>query len=357
MNTPISSKRRDFLSVKSLGHLVSTVTGGELQSLSPAPQSTGEGMYYRFGRVAMASRFEVLVEVHDSLHLTAIEAALDRIDDLDSQLSVYQETSEISYLNQVAFEQEVPLKPELFRFLLECNQLWEDTAGCFDVAIHSLLKVWGLYKPPRRVPTETEINQAKAACGMKAVHLDRLKQTIRYSHPDLGINLAAIGKGYALDCAAEELSTRGVKQFLIHGGHSSLLARGSSSWEQGWLTSLVSPLDWETPLAQIRLEDRALSTSALDAESIRGNRPPHVIDPRTGYPISTDLVSVSVCSSKASQAEGLSTAFLVMGLDKTLEYCEKHPELGVVILRRVSDEDHLEVIHTGFTKDTLEVLV
>lgn len=351
----LSNSRRNFLKPRSLGKMLSTVTGGEWPHNEVTREE--EGWLYRLSRQAMATRFQILFEVLDADLTSVAEKALNVIDDLESQLSVYRDDSEVSAINQQASAQVVEVEQGLFDLLTLSHQLWEETNGCFDIAIHSLLKAWGIYKPPWRHPTSDEVRVAFEKSGMDAVLLDSGKRTVHFSREGIGINLGAIGKGYALEKAAEKLLAGGMEHFLLHGGNSSLLARGASTWENGWLTALVNPLDWSQVMVHLLLRNRALSTSALSSSCLVGESTPHILDPRSGYPIQTDLASASVICRSATIAEGLSTAFLVMGLDMALEYCQKHPEIGAVFLRLTSSDKPIEVIHTGIPSHSLEVLV
>lgn len=350
-----SNSRRNFLKPRTLGKMLTTFTGGEW----PQGEITREeeGWLYRLSREAMATRFQVLFEVLDADLTSAAEKGLDIIDDLESQLTVYREGSEVSRINRKAFGQEVMVEKGLFELLQMSRTLWEETGGCFDIAVHQLLKAWGIFKPPWRQPSRDEVQEALLKSGMDAVLLDEGKQAVRFSREGVEVNFGAIGKGYALEKAAERLLAGGLEHFLFHGGNSSLLARGASTWENGWLTAVVDPMDWSREMVHLLLRNRALSTSALSRECLTKGETAHIIDPRSGYPVQTDLASASVVCRSATVAEGLSTAFLVMGLDMALEYCQKHPEVGAVFLRRPHQGRPLEIIHTGIPSSSLEVLV
>jgi len=115
------------------------------------------------------------------------------------------------------------------------------------------------------------------------------------------------------------------------------------------------PLDWSVSLAKVYLRDRSLSTSGLGRKALLGREIGHVLDPRSGRPIATDLGSVSVLAPTGAHAEALSTAFLVMGLDKALEYCEKHPDVGAVFVRAKRSLEHPEMVLTALSEQCVEV--
>lgn len=354
--TERSRSRRNFLNPKSLGQLASTVSGGEWTAAAPE-SAPADGWICRVRREAMATRFEFLFEALDADRLSDFEMALDLIDDLESQLSVYRDTSEVCDINRRAFHEAVQVEPRLFDLLLLSQHLWQNTDRCFDIAVHALLVAWGMFKGPVRELGSTEIEAARSKSGMDAITLEGADRTVRFSREGIGFNLGAIGKGYALDRACEALVRKGVEHFLIHGGHSSVLGKGSSTWESGWLVEVTSPWNWSEPLARVRIENRAMSTSALRQETLLGGQDPHVLDPRTGRPVETDLASVTVLAPSAATAEGLSTAFLVMGLDKTLEYCEKQSDVGVLLVRRSASPVPIDLVQSGIPVHALEVLL
>src|SRR5207253_2492780 len=131
--------------------------------------------------------------------------ALDEIDRLEAQLTVYRDSSEVSRLNLLAPATDVPLEKGLFDLLALSARISEETQGAFDITAGALIKAWGFYRGPRRAPEEEERRQALTRVGMRHVRLDAKKQTAHFLRPGLEINLGSIGKGYGLDCAVESL--------------------------------------------------------------------------------------------------------------------------------------------------------
>jgi len=355
MNSNFRS-RRGFLKPETLGKLFTTVTGGEWGAHA-VPIETRAGMLCRIGVDSMATRFEILFEAIDLEHAPTAEKGLELVLDLESQMTVYREESEISRINREAARREVKVEERLFGLLDLSRRLWEESEGAFDITVHEILKVWGVYKGPTRVPSDTELREALAGRGFDNVVLNPEDRTIRFKHPKTALNLAAIGKGYALDRVSEFLLENGMDHFLLHGGQSSLRAKGATTWEEGWLVNLLHPLDYSTPIANIRLRNQSMSTSVLIPERIReGPVSGHIIDPRNGRPVEGRLLSVSVLGESAAKVEALSTALLVMGLDKAMEYCEKHPRLGAIFTLDLGDEKGIEVRTAGIAEDCVEVL-
>jgi thiamine biosynthesis lipoprotein len=149
------------------------------------------------------------------------------------------------------------------------------------------------------------------------------------------INLGAIGKGFALDRCAEVLDARGVQDYLIHAGQSSILARGSRSAGKGsgWSVAVRHPLKPTVRLAELRLFDRALGTSGSGNQFFyfQGTRYGHVLDPRTGSSVE-GILSATVLAPNAAQADALSTAFFVLGVDQVRQFCQNHPDISAILV-------------------------
>src|SRR5262245_2579182 len=145
-----------------------------LQSLptpAAAPPPPAEVALLRVGRRAMATHFEVLLPYNQPAALEAGQDALDLIDRLEDQLTVYRETSEVSRLNRLAPLGWVPVERGLFDLLRTAARLHEETGGAFDVTAGPLIKAWGFYRRQGRVPGEEELQAALACVGMRHVQL------------------------------------------------------------------------------------------------------------------------------------------------------------------------------------------
>ena len=175
----------------------------------------------------MACQFSVYLNAgqYESGAEVAIEA-LDLIERLEEQLSVYRDTSEITQINRRAAQEHVPLESRLAGLLATAVRVSAETGGAFDITAGPLVKTWGFHKRSGVVPGEAELRDALARVGSQHLVLDRQRDTIHFQQSGMELNLGAIGKGYALDRAAELLAAAGIHDFLIHGGQSSVLAQG-----------------------------------------------------------------------------------------------------------------------------------
>jgi FAD:protein FMN transferase len=289
----------------------------------------------RAARRAMATEFEVLLPFGLANFQPAAEAALDLIDELEDQLTVYREHSEVSLLNASACERDIAVEPRLFDLFEFAAQLTRQTQGAFDIATGALIKTWGFYKREGRVPTTAERSQAMARTGIRFVVLDRETRTVKYLRQGLEINLGGIGKGYALDRAADKLRRDwNIESALLHGGLSSVRAIGTPPGQaRGWPVAIKHPWDTNRRLGTIYLDHAALGTSAATFQHFEynGRTLGHLLDPRTGWP-AEGVQQVSVIAPTAAEADALSTAFFVLGVEPTAQFCQSRPDVGVVML-------------------------
>jgi len=335
-----------------------------------APAGSGEQAYLiQVSRAAMACEFDLFLNarrgkregdsVSDSASETAIDPggnadndsgwpdperavrALELLDALEDQMSVYRAHSEISRINQRAAIEPVEVEPRLFGLLQLAYQLCSATQGAFDITSTPLSRAWGFWRREGRFPTDEERCAAVRLVDWRQVRLDPTHRTITFLRPGVEINLNAIGKGYALDrCADYLLHTDSLttdadclKDFVIHGGQSSILARGSRSGYRGWTVTLRNPLRPEQRLREIVLHNAALGTSGSGTQFFyhQGRRYGHLIDPRSGFPAEA-VLSATVVAPTAAEADALATAFYVMGWEATAEYCGRHPHIGALLV-------------------------
>jgi thiamine biosynthesis lipoprotein len=332
--------RRDFLHPRHLAHGTGHVLGAldEINSLPDVvlpDEADPDLALLRMERRAMATSFEVALPLGTPRALEMGEAAFQLIDALEDQLTVYRDTSEVSRLNRFAPQRPVPVEEGLFRLLQLAARITEETGGAYDISAGALIKAWGFFRGPKRLPSDREREQARARVGMRHVVLRPESRSVRYLRPGLEINLGSIGKGYALDRVAELLQKDWkTPAALLHGGHSSVYAKGNPHGdERGWPVGLRHPWDRERRLGLFRLRDRTLGTSAATFKHLEheGRKLGHILDPRTGWP-AEGMASVSVVAPTGAEADALSTAFFVGGVEVACRYCEQHPEVGAVLL-------------------------
>ena len=314
----------------------------------PAPRREPDGRtdaadLLRARRDGMGSYFEVRLPAAAPGALPLANRALDLIGGLEAQLSVYRDDSEISRLNESAHLGPVAVEPGLFGLLETARTLHGLTDGAYDVTAGALSAAWGFTRGPRRVPDPASLDEARARTGQALVSLDPGRRTVAFHRPGVVLNLGSIGKGYALDRAAELIGEHWwPTPALLHGGRSSVYALGSPAGTLGgsWDVALPNPLDPTSPLGTFRLRNRGLGTSGATYQRFEagGRVYGHILDPRTGRPADGPL-GVTVVAPTAAQADALSTAFYLLGPEAVATRIHRYPDVGAVFVLPGSRSD------------------
>ena len=285
-------------------------------------------------RDAMASTFEVMfweMDRRGSVPLCC--KALDVIDNAESQLTVYRETSEVSRLNATAHERPVEVSENLYDLIERSQVLWEETEGAFDITAGPLLKIWGIHTRQDRVPGQEEIETTMQRVGMQHVRLHPDTKAVSFDRPGVELNFGSNGTGYALDCAVGLLREEGMPLAYVQGGQSSHYGMGTPPWDTGWRVAVTSPDDDSLNLAELRLSNLGMATSGIRETTVEidGSQRHHIVDPRTGT-MATGAIGATVVCQSAEKSDALATAFSILGVERTREYCQTHPGVGALLV-------------------------
>jgi len=303
----------------------------------------------------MACEFEVqLAAGREDDSMEQVFAALDLVEALEDQMTVYRDDSEVIRINRQAATTPVVVEPRLFGVFQQAERLYHQTAGAFDITIGPLSDAWGFSRREGRIPTDAQIAAARERVGMQHVVLDESLHTIAFRRAGVEVNLNSIGKGYALDRMAEQLALHCVDDYLLHGGKSSVLAQGNQpgSNRGGWTVGLRHPLRQAERLAEFHLANQALSTSGSGTQFFvrRGRRYGHILDPRTGRP-AEGLYSATVIAPTAAEADALSTAFYVMAPTDVADYCATHPDVSALLIAAAERESEVRLVTFNIPDD------
>lgn len=309
-------------------------------------------------REAMWTDFEILYGAYEpTIKRKAAFACLNEVNYLDSLLNIWQGDTELMKVNREAAEHPVEVSEPVYDFIASARRFHEITNGAFDITSTPLVRCWGFFTREPRVPSAEEIDEAKRTCGMEHVVLDEDAKTVSFTQPGIELTSASMGKGFALDRAVAKARERELPDILINGGYISIVASGAPAWKDHWQFDIRDPDAPDEPLARLRLKNQGFSTSGSELQKLEmdGHVYSHIIDPRSGYPAES-LLNVSVVAPTATEAEALSTAFFVMGVEKTLEFCENRPDVGVIMLCSPDSAGNRELVVANLDESQLEVV-
>jgi len=290
---------------------------------------------------AMASPFEIILypptpdmQSEEVNHLA--EPAFAAIDLLDARLSNWKPDSELSKVNREAADHPVEVGGELMRTLIFSREAFQRTHGIFDVTVGPLLDLWGFYRKEGHLPKDEEIKAALDKVGFDKVLIDESKKTVQFKTPGMYIDFGGIGKGLALDWAAQALRDQGVKSALLNAGSSSLVAIGTPPGEPGWKVRIRSPYNSNSAeiLAEVTIANESLSSSSASEKffMLEGKKYGHIFDPRTGKPSESGVLSATAIAPTGAMSEVLTKEFFVTGVEGTKTFCREHPEVRALLV-------------------------
>lgn len=254
---------------------------------------------------------------------------------LENKLSRFIPDSEIGRLNRSAGKGPVSISPETYQLLSSAIRYSKISHGLFNILAGSLIDLWN-YKQAIDLPEEAKIRQALSLIDYQDLILDARKQTARLRRPGQSVDLGGIGKGFAGDCCVEALKKQGISSAVLNiGGNVSVL--GTKPDGSSWRVGIRHPRKPGCLIGAVDVTEKAVVTSGdyeryfIDCE---GRRRHHILNPATGYPAESRLVSVTVVSDSAMAADALSTAIFVAGIDPGLQYLEQSFEAEAILVDR-----------------------
>jgi FAD:protein FMN transferase len=352
-----SVNRRELLRLRSAGPR----SRSALPQKDPISESRRGDLGFdiiKAARPAMGSYFEIRLPAVVPGAVELATRALDRIEALEEQLTVYSDDSELSRLNARAHGGPIEVEAGLFALLEQAVAIGEATGGAYDVTAGALSIAWGFFKGPKRVPDPATLAEARARTGQQHLTLDSARRTVAFDRPGVVINLGSIGKGYAIDQAVDLIKTHWwPTSALLHGGQSSLYALGSPPGRFGgrWPIALRNPFDPSAPLGTLRVRNRGVGTSGASVQQfeVAGRVYGHILDPRTGEP-AQGPASVTVLAPSAADADALSTAFYLLGPDATAAYIDRHPGIGAIFITEGPADRSPRIQALGLTDDDFD---
>jgi FAD:protein FMN transferase len=256
--------------------------------------------------------------------------------DFDMSLSVYQDSSVISRVNR---NEDVVLDTFFIEVFRKSVLISEMTYGAFDITIGPLVRAWGFGPDEHKTFTEEKRDSLLKLVGMDKIVL--VNGRLVKSLPGVTIDVNAIAQGYSVDVICRYFDHLGIRNYLIEIG-GEVRAKGKKAGSL-WRIGIDRPEDnnmipGQTLQGIIKITDKAVSTSGNYRKFYieNGIKYSHEIDPKTGYPSKNTLLSATIIADDCALADGIATASMVMGKEKTIQFLEIHPEIEAYLI--YSDE-------------------
>lgn len=279
---------------------------------------------YRDNRLLMGTFWEVASADKQASAIVFSEAS--RIEQL---LSKYIPNSEVSQLNRLG---KLKVSPETFYIIKKSQEFYFLTQGAFDITVAPLVDIWGFSNQQFQVPSDEKIRAVLKLVGSDKIILHEKDNVVEFSILGMQIDLGAIAKGFALDCAIKKLKENKIDSCLINAG-GQVYALGDN-FGQSWKIAIQGAQTYKTEIAgTLKLRNKSASTSGNYEQFFLkdGLRYCHIIDPRTGYPAQTQITSVTVLADQGLVADALSTSIFVLGKKNLEVISKKFPEILIKI--------------------------
>lgn len=299
-----------------------------------------EQTYFQFVGEAQGTTYAVVFEGND-LDPTTVKTAVDSIlSAYDLQNSIYKPGSLISSLN-ASYEVDFFLDsfPDHNHFLTCFNvakEVHQLTEGAFNPAVYPLVNYWGFHKEDFNFnPDSSEIAHLLMLIDFSNNSFRLNQGAIVRLKPESRLDFNALAQGHSVDVVAHYLEYLGVANYMVEIG-GEIKCKGKNPDKSLWKVGIDKPVDDSDPgengfqfIAQ--LTDISLATSGNYRKyyELDGQKYSHTIDPVTGFPAMQNLLSVTVITEECVYADAYATAFMVMGVEKTLLFIDQHPELGL----------------------------
>ena len=300
--------------------------------------------YTKLEGVAFGTSFHITYD--DSQDYTKQVDSLFHL--INKSLSTYIPNSDISKINS---GDTTIVVDNYFKEVFEKSEkIYEETNGVFDPTIGVLVNAWDF--GPKQTNTNPDTSTIKRLLDFVGFDKVRLQnRTIIKENDSIYFDFNAIAKGYAVDIAGRFLESKSVKNYLVEIG-GEIRTRGISATKQPWKTGIEEPnFDGTRSIGKvIGLTNQSMATSGsyrkFKIDTITGKKYVHIINPRTGYPTQSNLLSVSVISElDCADVDGYATALMAMTLKEAKQFLAEHTYLRGYLIY-VKEDDSLETFTT-----------
>lgn len=263
----------------------------------------------------------------------------DALERVEESMSTYRDSSAISRFNALPIGADVKPDPDFIAVLEAALAVGQQSGGSYDVTVGPLVDLWGFGATGRRqtVPAAEDISRLLTRIGLDKLSWSESTQTL-HKNGEVQLDFSSLAKGYGVDVVAQWLTSQQLENFLVEVG-GELRVQGEKPQATPWRVAIEQPSSVSGGIAAtLPLKDIAIATSGdyRNFFEVDGERYSHTLDPRTGYPVRHNLVSVTVLHSSAMLADAWATALSVMGAEEAMRVA-KQQGLAVYLIQRQQD--------------------
>ncbi|WP_202127831.1 FAD:protein FMN transferase [Clostridium sp. C2-6-12] len=278
----------------------------------------------------------------------AINEAVDRLNDIDDKMSAFKEESDISRINSKAGLAKETVSKDTYFVVKEAVEYSKILEGTFDPTIRPLVKLWNIGTDKEIIPKEKQIEEALKLVNRDDVILDESNCTIMLRNINQALDVGGIAKGFAADVVRDTFRKYKVQSGLIDLG-GNIFALGCKEDGSLWKVGIQNPFKPRGEyLGVLSVKDKSVVTSGNYERYFMkdGQRFHHILDPKTGYPSKSKIISATIISDNSIDGDGLSTGVYILGIEKALKIIESIEGIEAIFVT----EDKEVCITSGINK-------
>ncbi|MEY3221013.1 MAG: hypothetical protein RIT27_2370 [Pseudomonadota bacterium] len=284
-----------------------------------------------------------LVNVPPHLKEPDIKQRIDTLlNEVNQQMSTYKKDSELSLLNQNSSTDWIPISNALFIVLQEAIRVSQLSDGAFDITVGPLVNLWG-FGPQwheEKIPSPEMIAETKQKVNYQYLNLQSNPPAVRKTRADIYIDLSGIAKGYGVDVIADFLEQQGILNYLVEIG-GELRLKGQNAQGKKWKVAVEKPIpNVRAVQSVIEINNAGVATSGdyRNFFELNGRRFSHIINPKTGEPVQTNVVSATILDPKSCMtADAWAKVPIVMGAEKALALADRE-NIAMFLLLKEGDQ-------------------
>lgn len=264
----------------------------------------------------------------------AINEAIEKLNDIDDKMSAFKSDSEISRINSVAGLQPQAVSSSTYFILNKATRYSSLTEGAFDPTVRPLVKLWNKGIEQNQIPDRNVVSEKLSLVNYKDIIFDENNRSVMLKNKGQEIDLGGIAKGYATDQVRDIFIKRNIKNGLIDLG-GNIYALGSKPDGTGWKVGIQNPFKARGEyLGVLEVRSKSVVTSGnYEKYFVKdGKIFHHIIDPRTGFPSISRIISATIVSDDSLDGDGLSTGIYILGIQKSIELIESLKNIDAILV-------------------------
>lgn len=315
----------------------------------PEPNTTNNSSSEPLSKTELVIGTVCTIKIYDKKDSAILDEAFAKLSQLEDILSINKENTELDEVNENAGIKPIKVSADTMTVVKEGLEFSKLSKGALDITVGPLVKLWGIGTDNHRLPSEEEINEAKALVNYENVEIDENNNTIYLKEKGMIIDLGAIAKGYAADEVVKILKANGVSSAIVDLG-GNIFTVGEKIDGSPWKVGVQNPEEARNDtIGFVSVKNKSIVTSGVYERYFteNGKNYHHILNPETGYPYENDILGVSIISDISIDGDSLSTTLFALGVEEGLKLINSLDGVDAIFITK----DHSLYLSEHF-KDT-----